>query len=289
MNAPRAAIRARQICESDVPAVADVLAGGFKDRPRGFWLQVMARLAQHPAPAGLPKYGYMLESGGTVVGAILLIFSQLRSGAATTIRCNVSSWYVEPAFRSYASLFVSKALSRRDVTYLNITPAPHTVPIVRAQGYSQYNKGVFVAAPALRRSGGARVTVVAADAAAPAQAATFEHELLLEHAKYGCISLWCVADDGAYPFVLRPRSIRSVIPCAHLVYCRNVDDFVRLAGPIGRFLMLRGIPFVLIDSNGPLPGLVGKYFDAKMPKYFKGPIPPRLGDLAYTEAAMFGV
>jgi hypothetical protein len=35
--------------------------------------------------------------------------------------------------------------------------------------------------------------------------------------------------------------------------------------------------------------LIGRYFDATMPKYFKGPDRPRLGDLAYTEAAMFGV
>ena len=49
---------------------------------------------------------------------------------------------------------------------------------------------------------------------------------------------------------------------------------------------MRGRPFVLIDANGPIPGLPGKYFGGKSPKYFKGPTPPRLGDLAYTEMAM---
>ena len=34
--------------------------------------------------------------------------------------------------------------------------------------------------------------------------------------------------------------------------------------------------------------LVGKYLDAR-PKYFKGPHRPRLGDLAYSELAMFPV
>jgi hypothetical protein len=47
--------------------------------------------------------------------------------------------------------------------------------------------------------------------------------------------------------------------------------------------------FVLIDSNGPISGLVGKYLKDYMPKYFKGRVSPRLGDLAYTEVAMFGV
>jgi hypothetical protein len=281
-------IRARQIRVSDIPAVADLLASGFRDRPHDFWLQVFARLTEHAPPDGLPKYGYMLESDGAAVGAVLLISSTLRRGDTVTVRCNVSSWFVAPAFRGYASLFVSKALCHHSVTYLNITPAPHTVPIVRAQGYAQYNKGVFVAAPALqRRSGGARV--IAANTRPPAQSEPFEHELLLEHARYGCTSLWCIADGRAHPFVFRPRVLKGIIPCAQLVYCRDINDFVRFAGPIGRFLTARGRPLALIDSNGPIAGLVGRYFDDKMPKYFKGPDQPRLGDLAYTEAAMFGV
>ena len=36
-------------------------------------------------------------------------------------------------------------------------------------------------------------------------------------------------------------------------------------------------------------GLVGAYLDGKSPKYFKGPQRPSFGDLAYTEAVMFGL
>jgi hypothetical protein len=223
-----------------------------------------------------------------VVGTILLIFSRPR-GDVPTVRCNVSSWFVAPEFRGYASLLVSKALSHKDVTYLNITPAPHTLPIVRAQGYSQYTKGLFVALPALQAADSADVTIAPAGDGAPASAERFEHELLLEHRTYGCRSVWCTVDGRAHPFVFRPRVLKGIVPCAQLIYCRGVDDFVRLAGPVGRFLAARGLPVVLIDSNGPIPGLIGRYIDAKMPKYFKGPNQPRLGDLAYTEAAMFGV
>jgi hypothetical protein len=35
--------------------------------------------------------------------------------------------------------------------------------------------------------------------------------------------------------------------------------------------------------------MVGKYLAGKMPKYFRGPDRPRLGDLSYTEAALFGI
>jgi hypothetical protein len=285
-----AKIRARQIRETDIPAVVDLLTRGFRTRPRRFWLGLLAGLTERTAPAGLPRYGYLLEGDGSVVGAILLIFSTLHRGGTSAIRCNVSSWYVDAGFRSYASLLVSKALSDRNVTYLNITPAPFTLPLLEAQGYSQYSSGTVVAAPALQlHSIGAQARVVTAAGHTPAPAERLEHELLLEHAKYGCVSLWCETVSGAHPFAFRPRFVKGVIACAQLVYCRDLDDFVRFAGPLGRYLAWRGRLLLLIDSNGPIPGLIGRYLDAKMPKYFKGPDRPRLGDLAYTEAAMFGV
>jgi len=290
MTASGATIRAREIRETDVPAVGDFLASGFRDRSLRFWLDVLARLGQRAVPPGLPKYGYLLESAGAVVGAVLLIFSELPSDGKTAIRCNVSSWFVAPEFRSYASLFVSKALSLKNVTYLNVTPAPHTLPMVRAQGYSQYSSGLFVALPALQfRSSDVRVSLAMPDDSRAAQFDPFERQLLLEHAKYGCLSLWCIAAERAYPFVFRLRTFKRVVPCAQLIYCRSLDDFVQFAGPLGRFLTVRGRPFVVIDANAPIPGLVGKYLDARQPKYFKGPDRPRLGDLVYTETAMFGV
>ena len=71
--------------------------------------------------------------------------------------------------------------------------------------------------------------------------------------------------------------------------CRNVTEYVRFARPIGRFLAMRGMPLVIIGVNGPIPQLVGKFFCDRDPKYFKGPDRPRLGDIAYTEAALWGV
>jgi hypothetical protein len=49
------------------------------------------------------------------------------------------------------------------------------------------------------------------------------------------------------------------------------------------------MPLMLIGSNGPIPKLIGRYYEHKMPFYYKGADRPRSGDLAYTEAAMFGL
>jgi len=283
-------IRCRQIAEADAPAVVGLLTRGFPSRSRQFWVHALEQMTRHEPPPELPKYGYLLESGGTVVGAILTICSAMRSGDEIATRCNLSSWYVEPEFRAYAALLIAQTLKHKNVTYLNVSAAPHTWPIIEAQGFARYSDGIVIAFPALNGlCGGKNVKVFGAQQPPAVDFDPFDQEILSQHAALGCISLWCATAERAYPFVFRPRSAKHVIPCAQLIYCSDVADFVRFAGPIGRYLAWRGRPLVIIDSNAPVPGLFGVFRSGKMPKYFKGPQRPRLGDLAYTEYAVLGV
>jgi hypothetical protein len=290
MDSSVAAIRCRQIGEADIAAVAALLGRGFPNRTRQFWSDALARLARREPPPGFPKYGYLLESGEVPVGALLLICSTMREDGRLATRCNLSSWYVEPAYRAYATLLVSQALADKDTTYTNVSAAPHTWPIIEAQGFSRYCDGVFVAVPMLKDLfGGAGVRVFDAGENPTAGFDACEQDILQRHAEHGCISLWCESAGRAYPFVFRPRVVKRAIPCAQLIYCRDVADFVRLAGPIGRYLAWRGKPFVIIDSNGAIPGLIGTFRPGSMAKYFKGPQRPRLGDLAYSEYVVLGI
>ena len=99
-------MRCRQIDEGDVAAVVELLWRGFPNRTRRFWQRALSELARRESPAGLPKYGYLIENDGAAVGAILMICSAVRAGDGLAARCNLSSWYVEPAFRAYAPLLV---------------------------------------------------------------------------------------------------------------------------------------------------------------------------------------
>jgi hypothetical protein len=282
-------VRFRQIVDADVNDVVELLTRGFAPRrSRAFWQDAMARLGAHATP-GAPRYGYMLDDGSRPVGVVLLVSALVPAGDAAHLRSNVSSWYVDPAFRSYASVLISQAIRHKDVTYVNLTPVVHTRPILLAQGYICYARGVFIAALPLQllaRAPGTRLVPAHAAPSAPFDA--FERQLMPDHVGYGCVGFWCETEERAYPFVFRFRTLKG-IPCAQLVYCRAVDDCVRFIGPIARYLTLRGRPLLVIDANGPMPGLVGKYFDRTMPRFFRGPQRPRLGDLAYTEVAMFGV
>ena len=75
-------VRCRQIVEDDFGAVAELLTAGFRDRTRKYWTTGLARMAARAPVEGCPRFGYLLEGDGAVVGAILLIFTDFGEGAA---------------------------------------------------------------------------------------------------------------------------------------------------------------------------------------------------------------
>lgn len=288
-----AGVRCREITPADLGDVTQLLHRGFPERAYELFATALARLTAHATPPGCPKYGYLLETGGTLVGAILVIFTTVPAGDTTVVRGNVSSWYVEPAYRAYASMLTSRALAPKTVTFLNLSPAPHTWPILEAQGYQTLCTGQFAALAMFGpRVPGARITAVGETTPLGADLSPYEARVLRDHASYGCLSLTCRSEGRTYPFVFTPRSVirwkRVPLPFVQLAYCRELGDFARFAGPLGRVLARRGLGLVFINASGAMPGLPGKFVDWG-PKFYRGPAPPHLGDIAYTERVMFDI
>lgn len=285
-------IRCREIAPKDLEAIADLLTHGFVGRSRDYWMTGLRRQAIRDVPNGYPRFGYMLDHDGAPVGVLLLIYTDRGNDSSSEIRCNLSSWYVEPAFRNYAPMLTKIAQRLREVTYVNISAARWTWPLIEAQGFRAYCDGLFFSLPLLSRAGGgARVEIIPADATTIDGLPDAEANLLLRHARTGCLSAMVHTAQAAMPFVLQPIRIRHGIiapPAMQLIYCRNVADYVACAGAIGRMLLAHGKISVILDANGPVPGLAGIYTERRGRKYFKGPITPRLGDLADTELAIYG-
>jgi len=277
------AVRRRQIEESDLGAVAELLARGFRFRARSYWLRGLARMASRTAPADYPRYGLMLESEGRAVGAILTIYSSVPANGGIAIRCNLSSWYVDPEFRGYAALLASF----RDpaVTYTNISPAQNTWSTIETQGFRLVRGGWFLSFPALGSLGEPAHILPMSNVLV----ALPERRLLEEHAAFGCTVFVIESAGQHYPFVFAPRRILyRAIPMIELAYCRDFADYIRFSGAIGRHLLARGMPAVVVDNDPRVRELTGFPIERPRRYYVRGPHPPRSGDLAYTETIFFG-
>ncbi|MGO8831455.1 MAG: hypothetical protein ACLQE9_01380 [Roseiarcus sp.] len=280
----------RAIEDADIEGVIDCLQRGFPERPRSYWEQGIARMGKRAAIKDYPRYGYALAAEGKVVGVLLQIYSQRDAATGSGIVCNLSSWCVDKEHRGHATMLHLASVRRKEVTYVNISPAAHTRKAIEAFGFRRFTEGRLILAPILsapRRA--ARIVRFAADAPEAALLSLNERQILSEHAALGCRAIVCLQDGVAYPFVFQPRAIvRNLVPCPQLVFCRDVSEFIRFANPIGRYLLFRSGPLCIVDAKEPLPGLVGRFFSGRVPKYFKGPVAPSLGDLAYTELVILG-
>jgi hypothetical protein len=272
--APQAAnrVRCRAIAEADLPGLAALLARGFPASRLSYWTDGFARWRHVPQVDGVPRYGYVLDGGAAPVGVLLLISSQ-RGGQ---IISNLSSWYVEPAYRTHSTLLVSLATKLKHVTYLNASPAPHTWKTLQAQGFQPYNFGrsIVFALP-----GTGAVSTDIPDSLPEAQ-------LLRDHRAMGQTVVTVERDGIVSPFVFKPRRLdRPPVPVLDVMFTRGPGDFRRCAPALARHFLPRGRLGFLID--GDQHGL-SHYVEGKEPRYFKGPCRPILGDLAYTEKVIFG-
>ena len=273
---PRLAIR--ELTPADKESAAKLLRRGFPERTEDYWRQAMRRLDERHPPDGCPRFGFALVDGDRLVGLLLTIFSRADDGG---LRCNLSSWYVEPYYRPYSTLLLGPLRAFRSATLINISPAPNTRATIEAQGFERYVSGAFFTIAALgRRAPGARVRETRPDVDGPLAASS---------AAYGCLSFEVIDGQEVHPFIFaRTRAFGYQAPIAQLAYCRSVGDFIRYSGLLGRRLLLKGLPLVKIDALGPIPGLVGLFDPTRNPKYYRGPRVPRLGDLSETEITIFG-
>jgi hypothetical protein len=266
-------VHCRAIAECDLGAVADLLTRGFPQTPRDYWTRGFARWKMLPAIEDMPRYGFLLDSGFGPVGAILTINSRRGDHVVS----NLCGWYVDPQWRSHSGLLISLATKLRHVTYLNASPAPHTWRTLQSQGFSPYNFGrtAVFALP-----GRGAVSEESPDDLPEAQ-------LLNDHRAMGWTSLVVEKDGIVSPFVFRPGHLeKPQLPVMDVMFCRDASELGRCAPALARHFLPKGRLGFLID--GDMETMLSHYVEGREPRYFKGPYRPILGDLAYTEKAIFG-
>ena len=122
---PKPNVQCREIADSDLDGVVDCLARNFRRRSRMYWSQGLAVISGLPRMEGFPRYGWLLENDGRVVGVLLQIFTNL--GEPQRAECAVQplelvrrrklSGFRQPSHR--------RAVQSKSATYTNISPAPH--------------------------------------------------------------------------------------------------------------------------------------------------------------------
>jgi hypothetical protein len=270
-------VKCRQIVESDLDALADLYVEGFlDDSKRDFWIAGLSRVRDLRPVEGMPRFGYVLEAQNRLVGALLTLSSR----RGDDIISNVSGWYVQKPYRAHSMLLVSAATSQKHVIYLNASPAPHTRRTLQMADWKPYSFGQTLIFPSPNFRSCRISETIPHDLP--------ERTLLEDHRQWNCASVVCATPEGDLPFVLKrqwigPKSRR--LPVMQLMYCRNQHELDYCAPALARHFV--GMPALglLIDGKAKSPFSI--YRAGRDDRYYKGPRPPALNDLAYTEKVVF--
>jgi len=272
----------REIAAEDLPAVIDLLSEGFPAKDRAYWQDSIAALEQRPLVAPYPRYGYVLIADGAPQGVILLITTTVGG----TARSNLSSWYVHPDHRNLASFLFQRSLKTKGGLYLNVSPAPQVMPIVKAFGFQPYTAGTYMLDPsAVFHSAKGRVRAFDTSAANALEDAAAD--VIKRHQAYGCTAITIEDTEGVMPALYRVRMVRGVVPVAGFVW-GTPERLIRNRGALMRWLIGRGILAAFVDAPCGETETGVRLFREKGVRYRKGNGDVQVGDLRETELAVFG-
>ncbi len=280
-------MKIREMTSGDCAAVVDLLVEGFPSRNADYWRTSLHKIQSQIVPIGQPQLGFVMEEAGALVGVLLMLWTPPDLLKKGQMRANLSSWYVQPPYRGYAAMLLAKACRDPNVTYLNVSPADHTVKICEMMGFKQYSAGQSVCLPILSRFKIAnRVFQYGTE---KSQLSPMLDKLVEAHVSMGCLALVGESHGHQTPFLFVRRRVQGVVPAWQLVYAENVGEFAEFSCALGWLLLKKGTPLVICDGNGNPGKMLAKFISGKVPKYYKGPDRPEISDLAFTEIVVFGI
>jgi hypothetical protein len=274
----------REITDDDLEAVRELLIEGFPLRSAEYWAKGLANLRSLPRAEGFPRYGYLVDADDAPQG---LLFTITSARGAHDVRTHLSSWYVREAYRHFALLLFRHALELQNTTFINPSPAAHILRILKTFGFEPYTGGMVMLdlrmAMRRRSSPGAVQRVGPGDLAGLSDP---EGRIAEDHLRMGCEVLRLETDVRTGLLIHRRKWIRRSLPCSQVILV-DPDLVLELAGPVMRALAGRGSLLALCDVDQNRKPAGGRVFRRGI-RYFKGAEAPPVGDLSYSELAIFG-
>jgi uncharacterized protein CbrC (UPF0167 family) len=274
----------RPIGKGDHQETLRLLCKGFPQDSPDIWRRRLERQASLQDDG----HGYMLEAGGAGVGVLLTLKSR-RLGPDGRPRdvVNLSSWFIEPAYRWSAIAMLRAAMADKAALYTDLTAAPQVAELNRKVGMESWSSGMILASAApfavLPGRRGARVLPLV-----EAAGLIEDHEkaLLDWHQREGLIAAVLI-DGAAQPLLFRVIS-RKGVRFAQLVFAPSRAAVIGNLPTIMRYLARSGLFFVTIDADRAMCP-PGAFFRPGRHRFRSGPGDRDGLDYAYSELVLFGV
>ena len=90
--------------------------------------------------------------------------------------------------------------------------------------------------------------------------------MLLRHQQMGCEVVVVRSGNQLTGYVFRRYRIRAgrlPLPAMFVIHAPDRDELIRIAGNLGRHFLSRAAPFLVMDADSPVAGLLGLYTELR--------------------------
>jgi acetoacetyl-CoA synthetase len=128
----------------DRETIYRLLEAGFpRIRNPALW----QRLFDYPWSRRPPTDGFVLVADQTIVGFLGTFYAARVIRDKRDVVCNLTSWYIDPAYRGWGAAMLSAVLEHDDFTYTALTPAPLPKALFKAMGFTDITDRSLILLP----------------------------------------------------------------------------------------------------------------------------------------------
>ena len=237
-DADRSVPRVRPMVPADIDPVCRFLQSAFAESgiPAAGW----RALFDHGWGPDKPGLGFVLAVGDRIEGVIGTVCAWREINGKSGLVCNLTSWYVAPAYRGWSVALLAAAVQDRDTTYTALTPGPVTWQTLHRLGFARLDERKIIFPPFFHLGTlAARPPVICFDpAAVRASLNEPQRRVFDDHAAYDCLHLTIADGPRAAYVVVRRRvvhrerlarwlPVRGRIPLSEILPLQRAGDFAR--------------------------------------------------------------
>jgi acetoacetyl-CoA synthetase len=252
-----AAPQVRPFEARDRAEVCRLLDEGFK-APAG--AKPWHHIFDHTWQWGTIPRGFVLTCDGVIVGFIGLICAMRSVAGKSGPVCNLTSWFVRPAYRGWSASLLAAATGFEQVTYTSLTPNPASQRIFKAIGFAEISRTKRILPPMSHPATifGPRPSILFGASVPPL--VDREHQrILADHDCWNCLPVLVTVGEESALIIARRRLFREsgMLPCSDILYCSDPALLQRHVEPIKLALMWRQRTLAMGVSQHVVPGLSG--------------------------------
>jgi acetoacetyl-CoA synthetase len=210
----------RPVDPADKAEVCRLLDEGFSKPARDMpWEYIF----DHPWQCGTIPRGFVLTRAGVIVGFIGMICAMRSAAGKSGPVCNLTAWFVRPAYRGWSAALLAAATSFEHLTYTSLTPGAESHRILKAIGFSEIGHVKRILPPlshlATARS---RVSIVfGSDISPPVDSEN--RRILADNQGFGCLTMMVTVGEQSALIIARRRFLGGyrILPYSEILYCSN--------------------------------------------------------------------